>query len=440
MVRSMTKFLTVFLKRYLPTPYVLALILTLIIFVWGLLSTKSTVMNMVNYMGQGMTSLFAFTMQIVMILVTGHILASAPITERYMKKICAMPKTRGQAVMLTAFISYICGWFSWGFGLIAGALLAREIAVQNYGKKIDYPLIVAASYMSILGKGPASSIPLVVATKGHPLEKVMGIVPLSDTLFSSMHNIISLALLIIMPIVFYFMMPSEDEAIEVDLSKHQHIPEPVIDTSNMGFVDKLNYTPVLNYIIGTIFLVYLGAFFVKTKSLNFNVDVIIIAFLMFGFFAHKTPAAYNKAMQNAIKSAGNITLQFMFYAAIMGMMRGSGLIGVISDFFARVATAETLPFYTFVASSIVNFFVPSAGGQWAVQGPVMVDAAIKLGADIPKVVLAVTWGDTWTNLIQPFWALPILAIADLDIKDIMGYCAMALLASGVVLFASFLIL
>ena len=77
--------------------------------------------------------------------------------------------------------------------------------------------------------------------------------------------------------------------------------------------------------------------------------------------------------------------------------------------------------------------IPSGGGQWAVQAPVVLPAAIELGADVSKVAMAVAWGDAWTNLIQPFWALPVLAIAGLKAKDIMGFCLVQLVITGIII-------
>jgi short-chain fatty acids transporter len=136
---------------------------------------------------------------------------------------------------------------------------------------------------------------------------------------------------------------------------------------------------------------------------------------------------------NAVKGASGIIIQFPFYAGIMGMMTASGLAAVMSEGFVSISNEFTFPFFTFLSAGVVNFFVPSGGGQWAVQAPVMLEAAQTLGVSIPKTAMAVAWGDAWTNLIQPFWALPALAIAGLKAKDIMGYCVLMLIVSGVII-------
>ena len=115
------------------------------------------------------------------------------------------------------------------------------------------------------------------------------------------------------------------------------------------------------------------------------------------------------------------------------MMTTSGLAAVISEGFVSISNEFTFPLFTFLSAGLVNIFVPSGGGQWAVQAPIMLEAAQTMDVSIPKTAMAVAWGDAWTNMIQPFWALPALAIAGLKAKDIMGYCVITLLVSGIVI-------
>lgn len=164
------------------------------------------------------------------------------------------------------------------------------------------------------------------------------------------------------------------------------------------------------------------------------------AFLMLGIVLHRTPARLLAALQEAIKGGAGIVIQFPFYAGIMAILVGSGLATTLSGWFASIASADTLPFLTFLSAGLINMFVPSGGGQWAVQAPVMIPAAQALGADLPRVAMAVAWGDAWTSMLQPFFALPLLAIAGLRIKDIMGYCLMLLFASGTIISLVFLLL
>ena len=160
-------------------------------------------------------------------------------------------------------------------------------------------------------------------------------------------------------------------------------------------------------------------------------------FLFLGILLHGDLRRYVDAISDAAGGAAGVLLQFPFYAGIMGMMvaanaEGVSLAGVISEFFVNISNNVTFPMLSFLAAGVVNFFVPSGGGQWAVQGPIMMPAGAAMGIENGRTAMAIAWGDQWTNMIQPFWALPLLGLAGLSAKDIMGYCVLALLVMAVV--------
>ncbi len=165
---------------------------------------------------------------------------------------------------------------------------------------------------------------------------------------------------------------------------------------------------------------------------NLNIETVILLFFILGMIAYRTPAAYANAVKESMISCAGIALQFPIYASIMGMMKSTGITLMIADGFIEIATAQTFPLFTFLSAGLINFLVPGGGSQWAVQGPVMIPAGLALGADPARVAMALAWGDVWTNLLQPFWALPVLAVAKLEIKDVMGYCAVVAIAMGLV--------
>ena len=138
-------------------------------------------------------------------------------------------------------------------------------------------------------------------------------------------------------------------------------------------------------------------------------------------------------MRGAVDTSSGIILQFPLYAGLMGMMVDSGLAISMSQWFVEISTKQSFPVITFLSAGIVNFFVPSGGGQWAVQAPIVVPAANQLGVPISQAAMAVAWGDAWTNMIQPFWALPLLALSGLKLRQIMGYCIVILIWSGVLI-------
>ena len=441
-IRRLTNVMVRFVQNYLPSPFTLAVSLSLIVFVLGMVNGNSF-MAMVDSLGKGMFSLFPFTMQMVLVLITGHVLASSPIVLKILKKLASIPKNKTQAVMFTAMVAYICSYINWGFGLIAGAIIAREMAAQNYGKKIHYPLIIAAAYSGNLVRGPSSSIPLAVATEGHIVQDLVGIIPVGQTLYSSYNIILTVVLFLCIPILYKYMTPPDEESLE--LSPDKFSSEDVEDViaelkGKKTFAERFDTTPVLALILGVLWTVYLVNFFRTSATFNLDLNTVILIFFTLGLFAQGNLEKYSAAVGNAVKTSSGIILQFPFYAAIMAMMRDAGLVAVMSQWFVSIASDRTLPVFTFLSSGIVNIFIPSGGGQWAVQGPIMLEAAEALGADPGKVTMALAWGDSWTNQIQPFWALPALAIAGLNVKDIMGYCIMVLLLSGIIISGVFLFL
>ena len=154
-------------------------------------------------------------------------------------------------------------------------------------------------------------------------------------------------------------------------------------------------------------------------------------FLGIGLLLSNSAIHYVKLVNNAATTIGPIILQYPFYAGIMGMMADTGLINVIASGISSISSPETLGFYAFLSGGLVNMFIPSGGGQWAVQGPVMIEAAKSLNVEPYVIVLGVAYGDQWTNMIQPFWTIPLLAIAGLHMRQIMGYTFVVFLVTGI---------
>ena len=445
MLQSVSNGMCKVVKKVVPSPYVLAIFLTLLTFLLGWILTPSTFINMCNYMGAGMFSLLSFTMQMVLVLVTGHILANAPIVKKWLIALAHLPRSRTQAIMMVGVIGFLATYINWGFGLVVGAIIAKEVAKSMHGNHVHYPLLIAVAYAGNIARGPSSAIAIAPASADSIVYDFVGVVPVSQSLFSTWNLLITAIVLLVSLIMFTRMQPSEENAIEISLSAFGEDSKPagsvVPKNKDAGsFAAKLDNNMLLAYIPAIIVIIYLVSYFYTNKSLNFDLNIVIAIFFALGALAHKTPGAYSRAMGEAIKSAAGITLQFMFYAAITGMMKNSGLAVMLADFFVNVASAKTLPMFTFLSAGILNIFIPSGGGQWAVQGPIMLDACARLGADPARVIMALCWGDSWTNQIQPFWALPALAIAGLDVQDIMGYCMTFAVVIGIILCVCFLVL
>ena len=437
-------------NRFLPDPFIFCIILTVIVFIAAIPATGADVITMVGAWGNGVWNLLAFSMQMALVLVLGNAFANAPAIKSIVRAIASTAKTPVRGIILTTFFSVIACWLNWGFGLVVGAILAKEIARQVKG--IDYRLLIASAYSGFVvwHAGVSGSIPLALATPGaEALELATGgavsdVVSTSLTIFSPYNLIMCAVILICLPFINAKMHPSPDEVIVVDpallVDEVREYKKPETPA------EKIENSVIPSAIIAIAGLVYLVWYFIN-NGFNLTLNIVNFIFLVLGIIFHKTPINYVNAISDAAKGAAGILLQFPFYAGIMGMMTfslaeggtGTSLAAVISDFFVSISNDVTFPLFTFLSAGIVNFFVPSGGGQWAVQGPIMMPAGLQLGVDPSITGMAIAWGDAWTNMIQPFWALPALGIAGLSARDIMGYCLITLFFVGIVVCGGFLI-
>ncbi|MBO8164557.1 MAG: short-chain fatty acid transporter [Brevibacillus sp.] len=437
MFRALTNASVRMVQRYLPDPFLFAVILTFVVFLAGMVVNGKSALEMVTFWGEGFWSLLTFSMQMVLILVTGHTLASTRFFKNGMRYLGGLAKTPGQAIMLTTFVSCLAALINWGFGLVIGALLAKEVARQV--DKVDYRLLIAGAYSGFIvwHGGLSGSVPLTIATDKHSMQDMIGIIPTSETLLSPLNITLVLVMLIALPLMNRLMMPSEKDTIvyrpvaaDEQAATAQAAPETPADR-----LENSRLVSFLVFLLGLVFIIW----YFWDKGFKLNLDIVNLTFLFLGILLHGTPRRFLDAMGEAIKGASGIVVQFPFYAGIIGMMTASGLAATVSGWFISISNAYTLPLFTFLSAGLVNVFVPSGGGQWAVQAPIMMPAAAELGVPFSKVAMAVAWGDAWTNLIQPFWALPALAIAGLGARDIMGYCLITLFVTGAIICAGFLI-
>ena len=418
---------TKLVERYLPDPFIFVILLTILTLIIAILFTPATSIEVLNAWGGGFWNLLSFAMQMLLVLITGYMLASTPPISKALEKLATIANSAPKAILLVTFISLLASWLNWGFGLVIGALFAKAIAKHT---KVDYRLLVASAYSGFVvwHGGLSGSIPLTVATDGHFSQESVGIISTEQTIFAGFNIAILVGLFIIIPLVNRYMLPSAKDSVYInpELLKETLTPKIKITRPAQHF-EQSKLLGISIGIIGLAYLVYY--FFFNGGSLNLN--SVIALFLFLSITLHQTPQNLLTSLYQAMPSGAGIVIQFPFYAGIMGVMVDSGLAQQISTGFIAVADAESLPFFSFISAGLVNFFVPSGGGQWAVQAPIIIPAAQELGADMSRVIMAVAWGDAWTNLIQPFWALPVLAIAGLKAKDIMGFCVVQLLITGI---------
>ncbi|MGF1553152.1 MAG: short-chain fatty acid transporter [Paracoccaceae bacterium] len=418
-------------RRWLPDPFVIVLILTVVVFACGVAFTDRGPVGMVDAWGEGFWNLLQFAMQMMLVLVTGYVLASTPPFQKGMGALASLASTPGQAIVMVTLVALVASWINWGFGLVIGALFARQLgrAVPS----CDYRLLIASAYSGFIvwHGGISGSVPLTAATEGNFLADRIGLIPTSETIFAPFNLIIVAAVAIVLPVMNRLMLSHGAESVragDVDLGQEAAAEEAPATTP----AEKLERSRVLGVAVALLGLAYVVYYFWQ-NGFELDLNIVNFTFLFLGLLLFMSPKRFLDTVFEAVKGAGGILIQFPFYAGIMGMMIGSGMAESVSNWFVSFASQTTLPAITFLAAGFVNVLVPSGGGQWAVQGPVMMPAAEALGADQARVAMAVAWGDAWTNLIQPFWALPALAIAGLSARDIMGFCLMLLVATGVVI-------
>lgn len=434
-MEKITDFFTQLMRKYLPDPFVFAIGLTLLTFILALLIEDISFIDLTSAWGSGFWDLLAFTTQMAVILAMGYVLATAPITDRFLNKIASYVKTPKQAVIVATLVGAIGSYLNWGFGLVIGGIIAKKLALRVKG--VHYPLIIAAAYsgFTVYGLGLSASIPILISTPGHFLEEEMGVIPLAETIFSLPMILTVLVLLITLPLFNAMLHPKDpskvieiDPKVYADEMKPKKVKQNVLEDNTIA--TKLNNSRILSYTIGALGIIYTIIHFSSGNNLDLNIINFMILFL--GIILLGTPARYIEHLSNGIKTVSGIILQFPFYAGIMAIMAASGLVDTIAGLFVNISTEKTLSFWGLISSYFINFFAPSAGGHWAVQGPFMIEAAKDIGASLAENSMAVMLGNAWNDLVQPFWILPALAISRLKLKDIMGFLVMIMFYVGII--------
>jgi short-chain fatty acids transporter len=444
--------LTLLAHRYVPDPFVLALLLTLMVFGAALIYTGLDVGAVLTAWieaspspkDQGFWNLLAFGMQMCLILVTGHALAESPPVARLLGALADRARTPASAVVVVAVAAMLLALVNWGLGLIAGALLARRVGqrAREHGIRIHYPLVVAAGYTGLLvwHGGLSGSAPLKVTLNADLAEVLgadvaarIGSIPISETIGSVSNIGVNLVLLILVPWVLLRMLPA-DESARVGAPAHSVTDQTPDRPANPTPAQRLDRSAVLTWAIVIPGVIALFLWLQRQGLGKIDLNLINFAFLIAGLILHRSAQSYVRAIGEGARGCAGIILQFPFYAGIMGVLVGTGLLAFMAAGVAELGSA-LLPAVGFYSAGLVNLFVPSGGGQWAIQGPLLVEAGLQTGVQPSRMVMALAYGDQWTNMLQPFWALPLLAITGVEARDIVGYTAVLLIVSQVIFLA-----
>ena len=428
-------------ERFIPSALLFAIALTLIVAVLALTLTDSGPLTVVEEWGLGLSGLLDFITQMALILFLGHILASTRPVRALLRRLARVPRTPMQAYLFVFLVAALASLITWGLGLVVGGLLAREVAEQSRRREIPvhFPMLVASGFAGFVvwHMGYSASGPLTAATEDSFVAEQLGEpLPISETIFSSWNLIAIVVTILVVGLSLALVAPRDPaqvRTLDVDITEADVETDAEIVTP----ADRADASRIPTLIMGLLFTGYLVIHFAGGGSLT--LDIVNWSFLALIMLLVRSPFELIVLTKNAASNVGEILLQFPLYAGILGMMAGTGLIEVFSEAFVAISTPETFGLWAFLSAGLVNFFVPSGGGQIAIQAPILLDAAEALGTDPSVAIMAVAYGDQWTNMIQPFWALPLLAIAGLKMRDILSYTTIALIASGLVFAATMLI-
>jgi len=447
-------------RKFLPSPFTLAVLLTLLTFAIALVFTENTsttnhFFSILSYWENGIwnNSLLVFAYQMMLILVLGHVLVLSPSVEKLILRLTGMVKNSANAALLVVLPTMLVSFFNWGLGLIFGAILARKVGeyAQKNNIPINYPLIGASGYAGLMvwHGGISGSAPLKVSESGHikslmndvlsadVLAKLPDTIPTAETVLSSSNLIIFLVVLATISLVA-FRLGKRTEAASTQLTTYRFDTDK---ENKLKGAERLDHSPWLAIGFG---ILILAAFALQysplLKTLNIVPNMLNLFMLGLALIMHGSIKRFLHAVEEAIGDTAGILIQFPLYFGIMGIMANSGMINGISDFFVSISSETTLPIFTFFSAGLVNVFVPSGGGQWAVQGPMILESALQLNVPLNKAVMALAYGDQITNMLQPFWALPLLGITKLKAKEILPYSLIFMVAGSTIYLLGLLIL
>ena len=412
-------------ERIIPDSFVFCVILTLLAFIAGLGLTPSGPLKIVLGWYNGLWSMIGFAFQMSFMVICCGAAAKAPLVERMLSKVASVPKTPSAAMVLLLIFGFISSLINWAFSTILTPIFAMQLSRNVKG--LHFPLMIAAGYATmVLGQTwcPSASLYALVATKGHFLEKMIGTFSQDITTYNPVNTWLFFILVVTVILLGVYTRPPENEVIMYDPKDSVKAAVVIAEDAEVTLADKMNGSRLLMILIGIAGIVVIGDSIMKKgimKSLDFN--FVIFMFLTLNAFLYNTPKKFVDAFKDSTRSASEIMLQFPFYGGIMGMMSASGLGQVLADFMIKIATQDTIYMWSFLSAAFVNLFIPSQGGQWIVQGPILMEAGKALNANLPLVMNAFVHGDEVTNLLQPLYVIPALALVGMKLKEVWGFMA-----------------
>jgi len=427
-------------ERWFPDPLIFALLGIVVVFLVGLLLHQSP-NTLAIQGGKNFWSLVTFTMQMVMIIIGGYVVASTPIVYRAIRALAGVPKTPRGAIALVALFSTLTSLISWGLSLIFSGLFVRELA--NRVKGMDYRAAGAAAYLglgAVWAMGLSSSAAMLMATKAAmppSLFNISGLIPLTQTLFL-WQSIATTAILILLSVLIaYLSAPSPENARTAE--SYGIAYEPIRSSLEVRRKpgEWLEYSPLLTILVAALLCGYLIDVFRTSPQgalAALDLNTYNLMFITAGLLLHWRPKRFMRAVAECIPATGGVLIQFPFYAVIFGMIVGTGIAGALAKLFASISTHNTYPLLVATYSAVLGIFIPSGGSKWIIEAPYVLQAANLHQVHLGWVVQIYNAAEALPNLVNPFWMLPLLGILKLKARDIVGYGVLQLIVHIPVVF------
>ena len=446
------------IRFLLPSPFSIALLLTFFTIFLALIWPSHSLsenqnwldkfVNILNSWNNGLWNVkgLAFAIQMMLMLLLGHVLALSSPVNAAINQLIPFCSNNARSAFIITFFTLIVSWFNWGLGLVFGAIFCKKI--MDYAAKssigINHGLIGACGYSGLMiwHGGISGSSLLKISERGHLTDlapesvksNVPELIDFSKTVFSNMNIVVTFSLLVALPITMYVL----GKKTKVVIPNVKKLTEKEHQKNSLVGFEKFDHSKFVGLVVGFFILLFCGYLAIShpyTSSFQFiNPNYLNITLIGLALVFHGKIYAFLKAIEKAIGGTAGILIQFPLYFGIMGIASETGIISDLAAYFQSISTNYTYPIFTFISAGMVNFFVPSGGGQWYIQGPLIIQSAVEMGVPLNKSIMAMAYGDQLTNMMQPFWALPLLGITGLKAKDILPYTLIMMVVGFVIFF------
>ncbi|MCA9671967.1 MAG: short-chain fatty acid transporter [Myxococcales bacterium] len=429
--------LTRLTARWTPSAFAIACLLTLVTLVAGVTLGEASLPEVIRSWGDGFWALLRFGMQMCLIVFCGYMVAVAAPVRAALRWLARRPRSPRQAVVAMALVAMAIAWLHWGLGLIASAVMVGFVAAEQ--PRADYRLLVAVSYFGLGATwhaGPSGSVPLLLATpnnflvKGGVFDQLIGI----DRTIGMPFNIGFVTVVVTaLALLAALLHPRDEDVVSIDRAVADELAayEPPDRPASPTPAQRVDHSPLINLALGAAGIAWLVLRFTR-EGFTLDLDRVNFIFLIAAVLLHWRPASLTRAAREGSAHLHGIVLQFPLYAGMFGIIKGTKLASKLTAAFVSLSSRRTFPLVTFWYSGLLNYFVPSGGSKWAIEAPYLLRAGAKLGVPVEKTAMAYAYGDMSTNLIQPFWAIPLLSVAKLEFKDILGYEVLAFLLYSII--------